>query len=477
MKDLLRVHLGIMISCAMISWTALCLHLKPFPVKALAVSCEERLLETQNFDCLLLPGTCVKAPLSYDTKIFTLLHCTYRSCGCSVVVGIKLVLARFREPGLAQWFSSKRADLIFPPPLQRKLEWGTFFKTCRELADWIAVTLRRSPNVCMPFLGFDLIDGMGIQKVGCVKINAETLCVFELASASSWTNGRPTFLWQTSLLVHLCLPASISSGALTSLGMRLQLFDKNGPADLLPLLCALWFLLCHGEVGGDDSPLASLLSCGLGDIDALWRDLREGEHCEPFFSDDACCGSGGSNQPHVCDMPAMELDGGSHFEDSGSCSCGGLRVSGACCGCSSFNLPYCESARASESSCVSSSFLNPSSRKKNSRDDGQDKKRKRDKGQDGFASELFGGSHFDFIVSCLTGWNEIVVSSCDEDVHVCQVTANNLENRLFREREIRMRTSRFVKQLGVSDEQFRQAASVGSKVGSSSLVGSRIVHP
>ena len=142
MKDLLRVHLGIMISCAMISWTALCLHLKPFPVKALAVSCEERLLETQNFDCLLLPGTCVKAPLSYDTKIFTLLHCTYRSCGCSVVVGIKLVLARFREPGLAQWFSSKRADLIFPPPLQRKLEWGTFFKTCRELADWIAVTLR-----------------------------------------------------------------------------------------------------------------------------------------------------------------------------------------------------------------------------------------------------------------------------------------------------------------------------------------------
>ena len=205
-------------------------------------------------------------------------------------------------------------------------------------------------------------------------------------------------------------------------------------------------------------------------------------------------------QPPVSDLPAICES--AQFEDCsvscftggtrgssiyGSCSCGGLRVSGACCGCGSSNLlpsecdlPYCESARAAEPSLVSSCFLNPSSRKKNSRDDGQDKKRKkkRDKGQEGIASELFGGSHFDdYIFSCLTGWNEIVVSSCDEDVHVCQVTPNNLENRLFREREIRMRTSRFVKQLGVSDEQFRQAASVGSKVGSSSLVGSRTVHP
>ena len=396
------MHLRIMKTCVLLSWitTAVCLLLKPLPVKALvsnplSVSCDERLLdiieETQNFDLLLPPGTCVIAPLSGDLKILShkLSTCVAagwgnsklvnRSYGCSVVVGKKFAITRFHEPA----------------PPQRKLEWGTFFKTCRELADWIAVTLRRSPNVCMPFLGFDLIDGMGIQKVGCVKINAETLCVFELASASSWTNGRPTFLWQTSLLVHLCLPASISSGALTSLGMRLQLFDKNGPADLLPLLCALWSLRCHGEVGGDDSPLASLLSCGLGDIDALWRDLREGVHCEPLFSDDACCGSGGSNQPHVCDMPAMELDGGSHFED--------------------------------------------------------------------------------YIVSCLTGRNEIVVSSCDEDVHVCQVTPNNLENRLIRERDNRIRTARLVKQLGVSDEQLWQDASVGSKV--ESLFGLSMVEP
>ena len=108
-------------------------------------------------------------------------------------------------------------------------------------------------------------------------------------------------------------------------------------------------------------------------------------------------------------------------------------------------------------------------------------KRKRDKGQDGIASELFGGSYFDdYIVSCLTGWNEIVVSSCEEDVHVCLFAPNNLENRLFRERVIRFRISRLAKQLGVSDKQYRQAASVGSKVGSlcgGSMVESRTVHP
>ena len=189
MKDLLRVHLGIMIPCVLISWTALCPPLKPFPVKALAVSCEEQLLETQNFDCLLLPGSRVKAPLSDDAKIFTLLQSTCgaagwgnfiqvnRSCGCSVV----LAKVRFHEPAL---------------PPQRKLEWGTFFKTCREFADWITVTLRRTPNVCTPFLGY----GMGIQKVGSEWFNAETLCVFELAT--------------------------FSSGVLMRLGKRLQLIDR-----------------------------------------------------------------------------------------------------------------------------------------------------------------------------------------------------------------------------------------------------------
>ena len=100
---------------------------------------------------------------------------------------------------------------------------------------------------------------------------------------------------------------------------------------------------------------------------------------------------------------------------------------------------------------------------------------KRDNGQYGFASELTGGSFFeDCIVSFLTGWNAIV-SSRDEDVHVCQVMLNSLENRLIRERDNRIRTARLVKQLGVSDEQLWQDASVGSKV--ESLFGLSMVEP
>ena len=174
------MHLRIMKTCVLLSWitTAVCLLLKPLPVKALvsnplSVSCDERILdiieETQNFDWLLPPGTCVFAPLSGDIKIFThkLSTCVAagwgnsklvnRSCGCSVVVGKKFTITRFHEPA---------------PP--QRLEWGTYFKTCRELADCIAVTLRRT-------LGFDLIDGMGILKVGSEWTYAVSLCVSVLA--------------------------------------------------------------------------------------------------------------------------------------------------------------------------------------------------------------------------------------------------------------------------------------------------------
>ena len=52
---------------------------------------------------------------------------------------------------------------------------------------------------------------------------------------------------------------------------------------------------------------------------------------------------------------------------------------------------------------------------------------------------------------------------------------NSLENRLIRERDNRIRTARLVKQLGVSDEQLWQDASVGSKV--ESLFGLSMVEP
>ena len=367
------MHLGIMKTCVL-SWIATALLLKPFPVKALSVPCDERLPdfdETQNFD----------------------------------------------------------------------------------LDFWTKVVMKREHTDLAEDTGFDLNDGM----VGYVWIIVLTLYVsvpsrrkecllgeagelldtFELASASTWTDGRTA------------LSGNISSGVLLRLGLCLL------PTD-------------------------------------LWS-FREGEHRELFFPDDACCGSGDcwsmqlpvSDLPAICESAQFEECSVSRFTGGtrGNSICGSCSwVSDTCCGCGcsillppECDLPYFESASAAEPSLICCSFLNPSSRKKNSRDDGQDMM-KRDNGQYGFASELTGGSFFeDCIVSFLTGWNAIVVSSRDEDVHVCQVMLNSLENRLIRERDNRIRTARLVKQLGVSDEQLWQDASVGSKV--ESLFGLSMVEP
>ena len=81
---------------------------KPFALNAvvwnpLSANTEERLLdiveETCNFDIVILPGTCVRAPKTGDTKILqhnkaTCIAAGYgtsksvnQSCGCSIIIG------------------------------------------------------------------------------------------------------------------------------------------------------------------------------------------------------------------------------------------------------------------------------------------------------------------------------------------------------------------------------------------------------
>ena len=82
--------------------------LKPFAINAvvwnpLSANTEERLLdiieETCNFDIIILPGTCVRAPKTGDTKILqhnktTCIAAGYgasksvnQACGCSIIIG------------------------------------------------------------------------------------------------------------------------------------------------------------------------------------------------------------------------------------------------------------------------------------------------------------------------------------------------------------------------------------------------------
>ena len=325
----------------------------PFPLKILgynplAANCEDRILdivdEASNFDLVLLAGTGVRKHDQYSTSVvrgrkvistgFLSTTMSNKSCGVSIVLGKKFRNARVYDPlvappkiagrGLAVRAANGFCDVTaicvyFPPSPRDKSKIPVYRETCREIASWLSAVLCKVPASSTPVLYTDLNDGMGLKAIAGAVHRIETSAVSEgaarlerfpgaagellrelldthgMASASSWTDSRPTFFGNNhseSLLDHICLPLALieavrTAGPLYSMARKLQLIRRRSLADHSPVHVVAWYLFSQDESTEELQPQLQVepsLQEVTWDLDELLLGLRKGKHRREFIA-------------------------------------------------------------------------------------------------------------------------------------------------------------------------------------------------